>query len=53
MAAVEATKQKLDGANQTLKSFQTPYFYLADFSPAALETSLADEAGDFVTELCL
>jgi hypothetical protein len=48
MAAVEETKQKLDEANQTLKSFQTAYFYLADFSPAALEMSLTDKTGNFV-----
>ena len=48
MAAVEAAREKLDKANQALESFQTPYFYLADFSPAALEMSLTDEKGHFV-----
>jgi len=48
MAALTETQIKVAGANQTLKSFQTPYFYLADFSPAALEMSLTDEAGNFV-----
>jgi hypothetical protein len=48
MDAVKTTEQKLDEANQTLKSFQTPYFYLSDFSPTALETSQADAKGNFV-----
>jgi hypothetical protein len=48
MAAVAAAHEKVDKANQALESFQTPYFYLADFSPAALEMSLTDEKGHFV-----
>jgi hypothetical protein len=47
IAALEAAKEKLDAANQSLKSFQTPYFYLADFSPAVLEMSQTDAKGKF------
>ena len=48
IAALTATQKKLDEANKSLKSAQSPYFYLADFSPAPLETSPADAKGDFV-----
>jgi hypothetical protein len=48
VAALKAAEKKLDEANQTLKSFQTPYFYLSDFSPAALEMSQTDVKGNFV-----
>jgi hypothetical protein len=47
MAALNSTKKKLDEANQNLKSAQSPNFYLSDFSPAALEISQTDAAGDF------
>jgi hypothetical protein len=50
MTTIKARRihDELDKANQTLKSFQTPYFDLAGFSPAALEMSLTDEKGHFV-----
>jgi hypothetical protein len=48
IAALTATQKKLDEADKSLKSAQSPYFYLADFSPAPLETSPADAKGNFV-----
>jgi hypothetical protein len=48
MAALDATKKKLDEANQNLKSAQSPAFYLTDFSPVALEMIQADKQGNFV-----
>jgi hypothetical protein len=44
----QTATEKLNEANQALKSFLTPNFYLADFSPAALEMSLTDKKGYFV-----
>jgi len=48
MAALDAAKKNLDEANQNLKSAQSPSFYLADFSPVALEMSQTDKEGNFV-----
>lgn len=48
LAAVEAAEKKLDAANQSLESLQSPDFYLADFSPTALETSVTDAKGHFM-----
>jgi hypothetical protein len=48
MQKVELTKENLQSAAANLAMFQTPYFYLADFSPTALEISLADLEGNFV-----
>jgi hypothetical protein len=48
MAALDAAKKKLDAANQTLESFQSPSFYFSDFSPAGLEITQTDEKGKFV-----
>jgi hypothetical protein len=47
MHKVERTKENLQAATANLAAFQTPYFYLADFSPAALGISLADSGGNF------
>jgi hypothetical protein len=47
MAALYAAKKKLDEANKNLKFFQSPDYYLSDFSPAALEISQTDAKGKF------
>ena len=45
---LDAVKQKLNEANQSLELCQSPSFYLSDFSPAALESSQTDAKGKFV-----
>ena len=47
MQKVELTKENLQIATANLAAFQTPFFYLADFSPTSLEMSLADLSGNF------
>jgi hypothetical protein len=47
MAALDATKKKLDEANLNLKSAQSPSFYLSDFAPAAVEIIQTDAEGKF------
>ena len=48
LAALNTARKELDEANENLKSFQSPFFYLSDFSPVALETAQTDAKGKFV-----
>lgn len=45
---IQILTDQLNEANESLKSFQTANYFLADYSPAALEVSLTDEKGRFV-----
>jgi hypothetical protein len=45
---VDAIDDKIKAANDSLASLKTPNFYLGDFLPKPMETSLTDDKGNFV-----